>query len=165
MPSKLPKSDPIKVHQRKSVAARHIGLGAKCACGESRPEALIKRDELVICAECDRKEKGHSTTDAHHPSGLANSPITIRIPVKDHRAELSVAQYDWPRKTLENPDASPVLAGAAQVRGFIDTALYLVEKMLLWLAEMLESLDMYLVDKLGPKWWVKTPLEQFAPKR
>jgi len=41
----------------------------------------------------------------------------------------------------------------------------LVEKGLPWLAEMLEQLDEVLLKKLGPKWWVKTEIERFAPKK
>jgi hypothetical protein len=51
------------------------------------------------------------------------------------------------------------------LRGFIDTTLYLIEKGLLWLAEMLEKLDQVLIRKLGPRWWVNTEVEQFAPKK
>ena len=51
------------------------------------------------------------------------------------------------------------------MRGCTDTILYLIEKGLLWLADMLEKLDEFLVKKLGPKWWVNTEIEQFAPKK
>jgi hypothetical protein len=30
---------------------------------------------------------------------------------------------------------------------------------------MLETLDQILVKKLGPKWWVDTEIDQFAPKK
>jgi hypothetical protein len=33
-----------------------------------------------------------------------------------------------------------------------------------FIAEMLEKLDKLLSEELGPKWWVKTEIEQFAPK-
>jgi len=85
--------------------------------------------------------------------------------VNDHRAWLSVAQADWRREVLENPDRSPLLAGAACIRGFSDTIVYLVEELLLWIADMLEKLDAFLAKEIGPKWWVKTELERFEPKR
>ena len=72
------------------------------------------------------------------------------MPVNDHRAELSVAQHDWPKQTLQNPDGSPLLRGAACVRGFIDQFFYLIKKLLLWIPEMLEALDAFLAEKLGP---------------
>ena len=87
------------------------------------------------------------------------------MPVNDHRAELSVAQYDWPKLTRENPDGCFLLAGAGCIRGFTDTVVYLIRTSLLWIAEMLESLSAFLVEKMGAKWWIGTPLEQFAPKR
>jgi hypothetical protein len=57
------------------------------------------------------------------------------------------------------------LAGAACLRGCIDTIVYLIERSLPWLADMLENLDAVLLKKLGPKWWANTELEQFPPKK
>lgn len=85
------------------------------------------------------------------------------VPTNDHRAELTPAQNDWPKKTLENRDRSPVLAVAASERGYVDTVCYLNEKLLYRNPEMLEELDAFLKEKLGPRWWVGTPLEKYAP--
>ena len=101
--------------------------------------------------------------DEHHPAGKANNAATISVPVNDHRARLSPAQYDWPKATLENPDGSPLLAAAASVRGFVDTVIYLVERFLLWIPEMLEKVDKFLVDMLGRKYWLNTDFGRFAP--
>ena len=103
--------------------------------------------------------------DNHHFAGEANNPTTIPVPVNDHRARLSVDQMDWPKSTLRNPHGSPLLAAAGCVRGFIDVIHYLIEKGLLWIADMLEVLDEFQVKKLGPQWWIDTELEQFCPKR
>lgn len=103
--------------------------------------------------------------DNHHFAGEANNPVTIPVPVNDHRARLSVDQMDWPKSTLKNPQGSPLLAAAGCVRGFIDVIHYLIEKGLLWIADMLEVLDELQVKKLGPQWWIDTELEQFCPKR
>lgn len=165
MPQKLPTRDPVGVHRRNAIAARRVGVGARCACGETRPEALIREKTRVICQECKRKEKGMKTEDDHHFAGAANSPSTVRIAVNDHVAELSAAQADWPPSTLSNPQRSPLLAAAASIRGFIDTVLYLIRHGLLWIADMLEKLDELLFKKFGPKWWVNTEIEQFAPKK
>lgn len=165
MPKKLRQRDPIGAFQRKATAARRIGGDKQCACGESRPEALVAGSKPTTCAACLRKKRGHTTSDDHHVAAKANSPVTIPVPVNDHRARLSVAQQDWPKQTRENPDGSPLLAAAGCIRGFIDTVFYLVEKLLLWVAEMLEKLNAYLVRKLGPKWWLNTELEQFNPNR
>ena len=88
----------------------------------------------------------------------------VPVPANDHCAELNVAQYDWPKRTRENPDGSPFLAAAGCIRGFIDYIHYLIEKGVAWIVELLEAADAYLRTKLGPKWWVGTPLEQFAPQ-
>ena len=164
MPKKLPTLDPGGAHRRKVVAARRLGIDSRYSCGETRPEALIAGSKPTICAACKRRDSGRTTLDNHHFAGKANSPTTIPVSVNDHRALLSVAQADWPKRTLANPQGSPLLAAAACVRGFVDMVLYLIEKGLLWVAEMLEKLDEFLLRKLGPRWWIKTEMEQFAPR-
>jgi hypothetical protein len=162
---KFPLRDPEAVYKRQSKAQRRVGEDARCACGESRPFALVPGSKPMICARCKRQIKGHSIMDKHHVFGEANDPkTTVNIPVNDHRAQINEAQNDWPRRTLENPDGSPLLAAAGAVRGFIDTILYLVEKGLLWVAEMLEKLDEWATAKFGSKYWVDTPLEAFRPR-
>ncbi len=101
----------------------------------------------------------------HHLARESNNPTTVPVPVNDHRAELSAAQYDWPKSTQENKNGSPLLAAAGSIRGFVDYVIYLIKKGLLWAADLLEALDAYLIEKLGPKWWIGTALEQFAPRR
>jgi hypothetical protein len=122
---------------------------------------LIAALSPIICAECKRKRDGKTTNDRHHVAGAANDRTTIEIPVNDHRADLSVSQGDWPKQTLENAAGSPLLAKAGSIRGQVDTTRYLDEKLLLPGAEMLEALDEYLKNKLGPEWWKGTELERF----
>jgi hypothetical protein len=164
MARKPPRRDPIAAQIRNDVAARRIG-GRTCTCGEFRPEALIAGSNPMICVKCQRKKRGQSTLDDHHVAGEANRKETIPVPANDHRAQLSVDQYDWSKQTRENPDGSPLLAAAGSIRGFVDTLVYLIEKFILWAADLLEQLDAYLTVELGSKWWVGTELEQFAPKR
>lgn len=159
---KLPQRDP-GAYVRKVIATRRVG-GRKCACGESRPGALVPSSEPLVCAACQRKSEGRPIYDEHHPAGKANDPTTTPIPVNDHRADLNVRQYDWPKTTLENPDGSPLLAAAGRNRGYTETNGYLVNAMLRQNTEVLEVLNAYLVKRLGAKWWVGTELEQFAPK-
>jgi hypothetical protein len=161
----IPPRDSIGTHRRRVVANRRVGVGAVCACGEQRPEALIPGSVPIICAACQRRAAARAMTDEHHFAGKANSPITIPVPVNDHRAILSVAQADWLKPTLTNAQGSPLLAGAAAIRGFVDTVLYLIKQGLLWIAGMLERLDEYLLKELGPRWWRGTDIERFAPKR
>jgi hypothetical protein len=165
MPNKRTPRDPIGKYQREQSAARRVGRDQRCISGEDRPEALIAGSDPMICAACDRKRRGKSQLDDHHVAGQSNNPTTIRIPVNDHRAELSAKQYEWPRETLENDAGSPVIAAAGCLRGCIDTFVYLLEKLLLWIAEMLELLDKVLAEKLGPNWWDGTGLDRFKPKQ
>src|SRR6266849_9358986 len=126
---KIPKRDPSAALIRDAVAQRRI-RDKKCVCGETRPRAFASRTSK-LCAECTRKRCGHKTTDNHHVAGEANDPTKIPVPVNDHRARLSVDQMDWPKETRENPDGSPLLAAAGAIRGFVDTVVYLLEKLLL----------------------------------
>jgi hypothetical protein len=162
---KRPPRDPIASFEREARAARRVGHGTRCKCGEQRPLALIPGSKPMICAACHRKKIGHSTLDDHHPAGQPNDPTTIPIPVNDHRAVLSPEQYDWPPETWENPSGSPILASAACMRGYCETDTYLVASLLIPRAEMLEALDAFLTRRLGPRWWIGTEMERFAPKR
>lgn len=160
-----PQPDPIRKFQREAKAARRAGKNTRCVeCGEARLKALVKGSKPTCCAKCNRKMKGQTTMDKHHPAGRANSKVTVTIPVNDHRAVLSVAQYDWPKATLENPEGCPLIAAAAWIRGFIDTARYLIEELLQHAAGLLEILSTFLDDRLGPQWWLDTPLAQFVRK-
>jgi hypothetical protein len=164
MPKNVPPDDPTYAYARNDTAARSVGIGARCACGETRPEALIRGSKPTICAACDRKKRGHTTVDNHHVAGEANSPAILPAPLNDHRAVLNVAQYKWPKQTLENPDNCPLLAAAGCIRGFIDYFYYAIETYLGWIPWMLETLSPFLTHKLGPKWWHNTPLDRFSPK-
>jgi hypothetical protein len=162
MSKKIPEHDPEGAHVRRAIAARRTGSRA-CSCGEARPEALIPDTEPTICAACRRRSKGQRTEDQHHVAGASNHPLTIPTPVNDHRADLSTAQLDWPKTTRENRHRSPLLAGAGMIRGFVDYAMYLIHRGLVWAAEMLEAADALLLQLLGPGWWRNTPLARFAP--
>lgn len=161
---KKPPRDPIASFERETRAFRKIGQG-KCKCGEDRPLALITGTDPVICASCQRVIGGKSPSDKHHPAGEANDPTTTPIPVNDHRADLSPKQYEWPDETWRNLGGSPLLAGAACMRGYCETDSYLVASLLIPKAEMLEALDAFLLKRLGPKWWNGTEMEKFAPKQ
>jgi hypothetical protein len=157
--------DPIAAFEREQRAARRIGERGTCKCGEDRPLALIPGSNPRVCTNCQRVQLGKSTLDNHHPAGVANDPTTIPILVNDHRAILSPKQYQWPSKTWVNPDGSPIRAGAARVRGYCETNDFLVCALLIPSVEMLETLDEYLEKRLGPRWWVGTEMQRFAPKR
>jgi hypothetical protein len=161
----MSQNDPVQTYQRKAIAARRVGANARCGCGEARAEALVSGSNPIVCAECQRKSKGQCTSDDHHIAGKANNPATIPIPANDHRAELSTAQYNWPRRTLENPSGSPLLHGAACIRGASDTIFHIIKTLLLWIADLLELADSKMTELHGPNWWRNTDLEKFAPER
>lgn len=160
---KLPQRDPVGATRRRAIAQRRVGEGARCACGEARPEALIEGADPMTCGECQRKARGQSEIDLHHVAGRANSPITVPVPLNDHRAELTRAQGHWPKETRDNPKRSPLRAAAGSIRGFVDYVVYLLRRSVLWVADLLEILDDELLQRFGPRWWIGTLLQRFAP--
>lgn len=148
------RKDPIKAAARRQQAQRRVGRDAACSCGEERPEALLPRRKPAICYECDAKRHGKSTFEVHHIAGRANDATTLRVPINDHRAELSIDQYDWPARTLQNPEGSPLLAIAARNRGFIDFVSCLIHELLEPIPGDLEACDAQLREKFGPQWWL-----------
>jgi len=159
----MPARDPERVYVRRKTAARKVGRRRCATCPERRPQALLPDTDPIICAACERSQRGHSVLDEHHVAGAINSPVTLLVHVNDHRAELSELQNDWPEKTRENPDGSPALAAAGCIRGFVDTVVYLIKKCVLWVAELLEAPDAFLVDAAGRIWWAQTSLSQIVP--
>jgi hypothetical protein len=158
--------DPIASFEREVRAARRAGVSNRCTiCGENRPLALIPGSSPKLCAQCKREQLGRTPLDDHHPAGNTNDSTVIPTPVNDHRARLSPQQYEWPPKTWLNPDGSPIRAAAARVRGYCETNDYLVCSLLIPNVEMLEILDEFLQKRLGPRWWVGTEVDRFAPKR
>ena len=140
--------------RRRAVAVRRIGRPSSCVrCGEDRPEALIRSSDPRICACCQRREMGKSVSDDHHVAGRNNHSATVPVPVNDHRARLTLDQYGWPPRTLQNPESSPLLAISACIRGFIAFLEYCVDVFLRWAAEELERIDRFLTERLGPRWW------------
>ena len=156
---------PGRVAARRARAQRRVGEGARCHCGESRPEALIAGSKPMRCAECQRKAEGRPVTDDHHDAGRGNSPLTIPVPVNDHRAELSVMQMDWGKTMRENPEGDPLIAAAALLRGSADITAYLQEHRIDVAIALLEMVAESNRQRLGSKWWRGTDVERFAPKK
>ena len=152
-------NDPIKSAARQSKAVRRHGVATSCTkCGESRAEALVPGSRPRLCEECYRRRKGSKTTDAHHIAGKANSPIVIEVPANDHRAALSVAQYEWPKATLQNLEDSPIIRAAAALRGVADLLVELIVGMIRSVAAFLENLDQQLRNTHGDGWWIGSPV-------
>jgi hypothetical protein len=151
--------DPISAWLRHARAQRRVGVTAACACGEARPFALISARLPPICFRCDRIAQGREPYEANHVFGKRSSDLTIRYPVNDHRAVLSVGQYRWPPQTLENSDGDPFLAAAARFRGLYDNFEYMLRDCLEE-AQRLEHLSVAMRQKHGPHWWTEAPPEK-----
>jgi hypothetical protein len=145
--------DPISAWLRSSRSQRRVGPGAVCAsCGkESRPYALIFGREPPCCYRCDRIAQGQSPYEINHVFGKRNSDRTIRYPINDHRAVLSVAQYRWPPGALENPNGSVLLASVAESHGLYDNAEHMLAEHKVNSARLLHVEEL-LVIVYGPDW-------------
>jgi hypothetical protein len=159
--------DQVASWLRTTRAQRRAGVDAVCAsCGdERRAYALIHGRVPPCCFACDRIAHGRVPFEDDHSFGLRNSELTIRVPVNDHRAVLSVAQYQWPPETLQNPDGDPFLASAARFRGLYNNFEYMLADCLKE-AERLEQLSARMRRKYGAQWWSeKAPTSMPVKKR
>src|SRR5579875_1592079 len=104
-------------HERRRASLE----SASCAtCGEDRLPALVRTSRGVgHCYACRLHQQGKPALERHHLAGRKQSPITVLLGANDHRV-LSDAQLDWPARTRENPERSPLLTLAALLRGILD---------------------------------------------
>lgn len=146
-----------KADQREVRLEKHLrGLGTrhpKCSkCGEYGVFALTGCDPEITCYECQRKAAKRPPIERHHPAKRKNDSFTVAIPSNDHRY-LSDLQEDWPLETLRNPNGSPLLKAAAMLRGWLDVLRLLIERVLGWIPEFLETMDAKLDQHFGAIWW------------
>ena len=160
----MAKSNPSPITQasRRARQQRGHGATARCAeCGVTDPAVLVARSRPKRCEACYRTVKGRTTFEDHHPAGHANSAYTVSVNVNSHR-RLSDTQNDWDPDTLQNFSGDPLLAAAAQIRGFVETCKDMIENLLLWIVELLEAVSAWLSGQHGPTWWVGSPIERWA---
>jgi nicotinamidase-related amidase len=156
-------NDPIKSANRKAKAQRRAGVDAVCTqCGQSDPNALVKRSRPKLCYECYQEKRGKKRTEPHHIGGKNNSRMTVRIRSNDHR-RLSDEQNEWPPRTLQNSDGSPLLALAGALRGTAAFIEDIITRMLRTCAEFAERLDAWLREQHGGNWWTGTPFDGWRP--
>ena len=120
-----------------------LGRTARCGCGEREPLFLQKTSVGIECARCEAVRMTGKATEAHHVAGRANLDITVELDANTH-AQLSSAQWDWPRETLRNPRAHPARRLAAILRAIVDWFRLVLHPLLTELEELLtwlESLD------------------------
>jgi hypothetical protein len=155
-------NDPIKAGVRKAKTKRRVGAGAFCVdCGESHADMLVQHSRPKRCVTCHPLKVRRKKSDGHHLGAKANSPLTVEIPVKDHRT-VTDAQLDWPPQTLQNPDGSPVLAIAGCLRGIADFIADIITAFIRRLATATEEIDAVLREKYG-LWWKGTKLDGWQP--
>ena len=143
--------DPMAVWLRSSRSQRRVGPAAACACGESRPYALIAGRVPPCCFRCERLAQGRSPYELNHVFGKRNSDLTIRYPINDHRAVLSVKQLDWTDETLENSNGDVLLAGIARFQGLDNNVAHMLADCIEFLPKM-KHVQELLVTVYGPDW-------------
>jgi len=142
--------DPIGAWLRDTRAQRRVG-SAPCACGESRPFALITGRSPPLCYRCDRIAQGRSPYEDNEVFGRCNSRLKIRYPINDHRAIFSVKQYSWPPGALENPNGSVLREGIARMHGAYDNVEHMLAENRAF-AEKLAHLEDQLTTINGSNW-------------
>ena len=146
---------------RSSRAQRRVGRNAACTCGEARAYALIAGRTPPLCYRCERLAQGREPFEDNHVFGKRNSDLTIRYPINDHRAVLSVAQYRWPPDALENPHGSVLMAGVARIHGAYDNVEHILAENREFAAQF-AHVDELLTTVFGPQW---LPALEAAAKR
>jgi len=155
-------NDPIKSGARRAKAQRQVGRDAVCTqCGEKRSNMLVRRSRPRLCLRCYAVKHRKKDTDGHHLGAEANSPITVEVPIKDHRI-VTEAQYEWPPGTQQNPDGSPLIALAGCLRGIADFIGELITAFINRLAETAEDIDAWLRQQHG-LWWKGGPYDGWQP--
>jgi hypothetical protein len=142
--------------ERREQRLRALGTRSpRCSvagCDETDPFALTGVDPDILCREHLTDTQGRSWTEEHHPAGQYNDPTTVSAPANDHGA-LSEYQALWPRDTLRNPDASPLVRAAAWIRGWLDLVRLMIDRAVGRIPAALEDLDALLTSFIGPGWW------------
>jgi hypothetical protein len=149
-------NDPVGTYLRAAKTVRRTGAKRCVTCGT--PHAIVAKANPPVCARCHAIQTGRSPYEEHHPAGDINHPATVLVPIEAHRSQLTPAMYAWPKETRENPEASPLLAAAASLRGLYDTLDYLLYTLLLRVAVLLEMLDRTLRHRIGPRYWIELEL-------
>jgi hypothetical protein len=136
---------------------RRLGTSApRClelSCDETNPFAFTGVEPDLWCYFHAPGRAGRTGVEDHHLKGQHNDPADkVAIPVNDHRV-LSARQRLWPVETLRNPDGSPLLVAAAALRGWLDVLWLIIERTVGWIPALLEQLDVWLRERVGPRWW------------
>ncbi len=136
---------------------QQLGTRSPCCsvpgCPETDPFALSGVHPSLVCAEHRADRTGSCWIEGHHVRGRHSDPAdVVDVPANDH-ACLSELQRSWPEETLRNPDGSPLLRAAAALRGWLDVLRLILERTVGWIPNLLEALDSWLRNRLGPYWW------------
>ncbi|MBN2113690.1 MAG: hypothetical protein JW785_06135 [Acidimicrobiia bacterium] len=150
-------SDPDgEAARRFEEQARRLGTRTprcrKPGCRERNPFALTGAEPDILCYEHRAELAGRSWVEAHHVAGRHNDPTVVMVPANEHRL-LNDRQRDWPQATLRNPGGSPLLRGAATLRGWLDVLWLILTRLVAWIPAALEELDRLLTETVGSRWW------------
>jgi hypothetical protein len=143
--------DPIAAWLRGTRAQRRVGHDAACACGESRPYALIARRTPPRCYRCERLAQDREPYEDNDVFGKRHSGLKIRYPINDHRAIFSMKQYSWPPGALGNPNGSVLREGVARMHGAYDNVEHMLAENVAYAAKLAE-LEEQLTTIYGPNW-------------
>ncbi len=122
-------------------------------CGESDWRALTGAYLNIKCYEHRCAQQGRSTVERHHPAGRKNNPkMEVTMAANDHRV-MDDYKVDWPEETRRNPEGSPALRAAANLRSARDWLVMIAERLLAPVIAWLEALEKCMRKRHGPRWW------------
>ncbi|MHB1325173.1 MAG: hypothetical protein ACYC0L_03050 [Thermoleophilia bacterium] len=122
-------------------------------CAESDWRALTGTDPDIKCYEHSCVQRGRSVVERHHPAGRINDPdMEVTMAANDHRI-IDSYKADWPEETRLNPEGSPALRAAANLRSARDWLVMIAERLLAPVIAWLEALEKCMRKLHGPRWW------------
>jgi hypothetical protein len=149
-----PSPNDDELEDRREQRLRALGTRSpRCSvagCAETDPFALTGVAPTILCREHLADALGHDWTEEHHPPGQHNDPSTVPVPANDH-GMLSELQALWPRDTLRNPDASPLVRAAAWLRAWLDMLRLIIDRAVGRIPAALEDLDTLLTKFIGQR--------------
>ena len=154
MPRKLQTANARARHRRETLAIRRVGLGKKCACGESRPEAIIPGINGRLAPSAIVSSIG--TPDRINITYLEKQTIpNFSIPVNDHRASSAMHSKNGRKRLCKTVTRVPCSPGCEHPRFYRFDSPPPPKNRCCLPRSPLKRLDTYLTIKYGKRYFEK----------
>jgi len=99
------------------------------------------------------QKTGRSINDNHHVAGKAEYDAYGTIPANIIVCDIERGSVRLPKETLKISEAPAASCRRVNLEGFTNTVYYLIDKLLRWIAEILECRYSALWSKCPPFFW------------